>query len=143
PTAVALKSGAVSPTSSLVVISLFPKLSRLMTLRNPLNNAFTGDRRGNKAALEKIAASWRLPVDHFAGTKYSGLPAQHQVFVQLVPEDAAGAGDRFFDWPGPFETDTTTLCCRYPIVQGLRFSNLFDQRGSRSTQPPEPHRPLP
>src|SRR5262245_34992533 len=114
-----------------------------MILRNPLNKAFTGDRRGNKTALEKIAASWRLPVDHFAGTKYTRHPAQHQLFIELVPGDTARAGDRFFNRPGSFEADTATLCCGYPIVKGLRFSNLFDQRDSRSTQSPEPHRPLP
>src|SRR5215468_1724020 len=143
PTAVALNSGAGSPISSLVVISLSPNLSRLMTLRNPLGNAFAGDRRGNKAALKKIAAGRRFPVDHFAGTKYSGQPSQHQVFVQFVPGNTAGAGDRFFDGPGPLEADMTTLCYGHPIVKGLRLTNLFDQRGSSTTQPPEPHRPFP
>src|SRR6478672_2323997 len=95
PMAVALNSGAGSPTLSLVVISLSPKLSRPVALRNPLNNALTGNRRGNKAALKKIAASRRFTVDHFAGTKYSRQPAQHQVFVQFLPGDTASAGDRF------------------------------------------------
>src|SRR6516164_141316 len=57
--------------------NLSAKLSRLMTLRNPLNNSFPGNRRGDKATLQKIAACWRFPIDHFARTKYSGEPAHH------------------------------------------------------------------
>src|SRR6266436_4002266 len=142
PTAVTLNSGAGSPTSSLVVISLSPKLSRLMALRNPLNNPFSGDRRGNKAALKKIAASRRFPIDHFAGTKYSRQPAQHQVFVQFLPGDTASAGDRFLDWSRPFQPDLRSFRCGHPIVEGFWVGNLFDQRRSCRTQPPEPHRPF-
>src|SRR6516164_9681572 len=53
------------------------KLSRLMPLRNPLHNTFTGDRRGDKTTLQKVAASRRFPVDHFACAKYSRQPAHH------------------------------------------------------------------
>src|ERR1700721_2693911 len=89
PTAVPLKFGAGSPILSSVLMFVPAKLSRLLSLRNPLRSAFPRNRSRHETTLHQVSPGRRFPIDHFARTKYPGNRAQHQVVRELIPRNTA------------------------------------------------------
>ena len=60
----------------------------------PPSGGTTRARASGKAALQKITACRRFPIDHLAGSKNSGELPQHEVLGQLAPTHATRGRDR-------------------------------------------------
>ncbi len=59
--------------------------------------ASCGAGSGGKTALEEVATSGGVPIDHFSGAEEAGLLLEHEMVVEFAPSNAACGGDGFFD----------------------------------------------
>ena len=48
-----------------------------------------GSRSGREAALQKVAAGWCFPIDHFPRDEYARHSMQHEAIVDFRPADSA------------------------------------------------------
>ena len=104
---------------------------------------FGRPRSRSETPLEKIAASWRFPVDHFTGDINPGKAPDHEIIVKLAPTHAPSGGDRFGQRARFLEREHTFLRGGGQggkLIERARRRAVSKQCMGRPTQPPAPAR---